>query len=294
MKSRLRNWFRFLIRDELATKLNPIEKSNESSSDCLTQIAQKQLIAAWKQQLASGQPLSLRDVGFRCKSQFEEDGILLYIMTALGISRGTFVDIGSDDGINSNCANLAVYHGWDGLFIDGNPNSIERGKKFYDAHANTWAFPPRFKQAMVTRENVNELVSGMPSEVDLLSIDIDGNDYWVWEALTEVTPTVVIVETHVEFGMRSIAVPYNKDYVYPGKHPDYHGASVVALAKLARSKGYRLVGSNSYGFNTIYIRNGLGEELFPEVSPESVLAHPRNEIRAARFEEIKDWDYVTI
>jgi hypothetical protein len=81
----------------------------------------------------------------------------------------------------------------------------------------------------------------------------------------------VIVETHIEFGTRSIVVPYDKDYVYPGKHPDYHGASPVAMAKLANKKGYRLVGSNEIGFNTIYIRRGLVEGALPEVSPETVL-----------------------
>jgi hypothetical protein len=70
------------------------------------------------------------------------------------------------------------------------------------------------------------------------------------------TPKVVIIETHIEFGMNDIVVPYDKDYVYPERHPDYHGASPVAMQKLARRKGYRLVGANRYGFNTIYVREG--------------------------------------
>ena len=112
--------------------------------------------------------------------------------------------------------------------------------------------------------------------VDLLSIDIDGNDYWIWDALTVVAPRVVIIETHVEFGMHSIVVPYNKDYCYPGKHPEYFSASPVAMEKLGKKKGYRLVGAMNYGFNTIYIKNGIGEGILPEVPVEHILRYPRN------------------
>jgi len=130
--------------------------------------------------------------------------------------------------------------------------------------------------------------------VDVMSIDIDGNDYWIWDALTVVEPRVVIIETHIEFGMNSIVVPYDKDYVYPGKHPDYFSASPVAMEKLARKKGYRLVGAKNYGFNTIYVKNGIGEDILPAVSVESILAHPRNKERQKRFEPIKDWEYIHV
>jgi hypothetical protein len=133
---------------------------------------------------------------------------------------------------------------------------------------------------------------GLAGEVDLVSIDLDGNDYWIWDALTVIQPRVVIIETHIEFGLRSIVVPYDKDYFFPGKHPDYHGASPVAMAKLANVKGYRLVGANLYGFNTIYVRRGIGEDLLPEVTVESILAHPRNKERSILFEPIKDWQYI--
>jgi hypothetical protein len=101
----------------------------------------------------------------------------------------------------------------------------------------------------------------------------------------------VIVETHIEFGLNSIVVPYDKNYNYPGKHPDYHGASPVAMEKLAQRKGYRLVGANNYGFNTIYVKNGIGEDILPAVSVESIIRHPRNQERQKLFDEIKDWEY---
>src|SRR5439155_19303766 len=114
------------------------------------------------------------------------------------------------------------------------------------------------------------------------------------DAIECITPKVVIIETHIEFGLRSIVVPYDKNYVYPGRHPEYHGASPVAMMKLARKKGYRLVGANDYGFNTIYIRKGLAEDTLPEVAVDSVLVHPRNSERSKLFDPIKDWDYIEV
>jgi hypothetical protein len=213
-------------------------------------------------------------------------------MAVLGILQGTFLDLGSADGVNSNCANLALNFGWRGTFIDGNEGDIAKGRAFYEHHVDTWAYPPVFVCAMITRENINKVLTeaSVPAEVDLMSIDIDGNDYWVWDAISVTSPKVVINETHIEFGMNNIVVPYDKDYVYPGRHPDYHGASPVATEKLARRKGYRLVGANRLGFNTIYVRDGLAPTL-PAVSVESILSHPRNKKRAVLFEQIKDWEY---
>ena len=217
----------------------------------------------------------------------------MYIFAALGISRGVFVDIGAADGINSNCANLALNFGCTGVFIEGNQTLIERGQKFYKGHRDSWPYPPVFICAMVKRENINDLLqtSGVGHDVDFMSMDIDGNDFWVWDAIRVIDPKVVMIETHVEFGLRSIVVPYDKDYLYPGKHKDYHGASPVAMAKLANKKGYRLVGANDLGFNTIYIKRGLAEQALPEVSVESILTHPRNMDCFKKFEAIKDWPY---
>lgn len=260
-------------------------------------INQRMLFNFYRYSVGQGCRFPLSDTGYRVYSQFEEDGILLYIFAAIGAPHKTFIDIGSGDGINSNCANFAVNFGWNGLFIDVNPANIERGRKYYANNPDTWAYPPQFIQAFIQRENINELIrdNGFTcGGVDLMSIDIDGNDYWIWDALTVVEPRVVIIETHIEFGMNSIVVSYDKDYVYPGKHPDYHGASPVAMEKLARKKGYRLVGAINYGFNTIYVKNGIGEDILPAVSVESILQHPRNKERQKLFEPLKDWEYTHV
>ena len=258
-----------------------------------TQIAQRQLFLHYRDCLRNNTPLKLKDTGFRVFSQFEEDGKLLFIFSVLGMENKTFVEIGADDGINSNSANLVFNFGWHGLFIDGNRKSIERGRKFYGKYPHPWSYPPKFVCQLVKRENINQIVesAGFKGEIGLLSIDIDGNDYWIWDAIEVVQPQVVIIETHNEFGFEDIVVPYDPDYFYPGKHPVYHGASPVAMTKLARQKGYRLVGANELGFNFIFIRKGLAEEYIPEVTVESVLQHPSVAEGMKKFEEIKDWKY---
>lgn len=294
MLKNLRNRIISIIHDAMY----PSQSQNSLDIKCSPslKVAQRQLFNYYQNEIRSGRTWSLCDTGFRNFSQFEEDGILLYIFAAIGMKHRSFVDIGSGNGINSNCANLAINFGWNGLFIDGSENNINEGKLFYEKHPDTWVHPPVFEHVFVQRENINQIIEkhGLSGEIDLVSIDLDGNDYWVWDALMIVQPRVVVIETHIEFGLNSIVVPYDKDYCYPGKHPDYHGASPVAMAKLAKNKGYRLVGANIYGFNTIYVKNGIGEDILPEVTVESILSHPRNSERAKLFEPIKDWEYVVV
>ena len=238
-----------------------------------TQIAQRQLFNFYQ---VHKDKLQLSQTGFSVFSQFEEDGLILFILAVIGIKNSNFIEIGSDDGLNSNCANLALNFGWYGLFIDANQRSISRGEYFYRKHPNPFGYKPRFCLTKVTRENINEIIesNGFRDEIDLLSIDIDGNDYWIWDAIHVINPRIVMIETHINFGLRDIVVPYDPNYVYPGKHPQYHGASPIAMVKLGRKKGYRLIGANMLGFNFIFLRNDLGVDHFPEVTVESVLWHP--------------------
>lgn len=261
-----------------------------------TKLAIAALHDTWRASARSGRPLPPGlGLGARVFSQFEEDGLLLYLDAVLELEHRSFVDIGAADGINSNCANLALNLGWHGVFIEGNPDLVERGRRFYREHPDSLLWPPVFVQAFITRENINGLIrdAGFSGPIGVMSIDIDGNDYWVWEAVEAVDPAVVVIEAHVEFGMREIVVPYDPAHVYPGKHPDYFSASPAAMVRLAARKGYRLVGANRYGFNLFFVKRGLHEARVPEVSLEAVLTHPRYFARLDRFEAIKDWKYET-
>ncbi|HVA98496.1 MAG TPA: hypothetical protein VNG53_06340 [Bacteroidia bacterium] len=258
------------------------------------QISQRQLYHYYQELYQKKQLPKFSETGFRVFSQFEEDGKLLFIFSIIGMTHKTFVEIGADDGVNSNSANLYFNFNWHGLFIDGNAKSINRGKKFFSKYPHTWYYKPKFICAKVTRENINQLIesAGFKDEIGLLSIDIDGNDYWIWDAINIIKPQVVIIETHNEFGLRNIVVPYDANYFFPGKHPVYHGASPVAMNKLANRKGYRLVGANEFGSNFIFLRKGLADNQIPEVSAESLLQHPSVIEGYKTFEPIKDWEYL--
>jgi hypothetical protein len=257
------------------------------------QITQRQLFHYYRDLSEKVELPPISDTGFRVFSQFEEDGKLLFIFSVIGMKHKVFVEIGSDDGVNSNSANLYFNFGWHGLFLDGSPKSIKRGRRFFSKYPHPWFYKPKFICAKVTRENINDLIkeAGIEGEIDLLSIDIDGNDYWIWDALEVIDPRVVIIETHNEFGMNNIVVPYDPDYAFPGKHPVYHGASPVAMTRLASRKGYRLVGANELGFNFIFIKNGIADDQIPEVTVESVLRHPSVEEGYKKFDPIRDWEY---
>ncbi|WP_116106487.1 hypothetical protein [Lewinella sp. IMCC34191] len=285
----MKRWIKNILKDRFL-----ILKVRDRFSAAV-QIAQRARYLKYREQTEAGSIPKLAETGFRVFSQFEEDGLLLFVFAVLGMTNKRFVEIGSDDGVNSNSANLYFNFGWSGLFIDGNPDSIRRGQRFYGKYPHPWFYPPHFRCARVTRENVNQLIeeSGYVGEIGLLSIDIDGNDYWVWESLEVINPQVVIIETHNEFGMENIVVPYDPNYAYPGKHPLYHGASPVAMVKLGRRKGYRLVGANELAFNFIFVRNDLAREVLPEVTVESVLTHPSVAEGHRGFEAIRDWEYLT-
>lgn len=271
----------FLYREQLGTAV---------------QLKQKQMVLHYLEAKNRKLLPPISETGFKVFSQFEEDGYLLFIFSIIGHGKKTFIEIGSNDGINSNCANLNIHFGWSGLFFEGDATLIKRGKRFYSKYPTPYHPKPVFKRAYITRENVNQLIKegGLEGDIDLLSIDIDGNDYWIWEAITQINPRIVIIETHVEFGLNPIVVPYDPNYKYPGKHPVYHGASPVAMQKLAQKKGYRLIVANELGFNHIYLRNDIEKEFFPEISITTTLTHPKTVHSFKDFEQIKDWKYITV
>ena len=213
----------------------------------------------------------LIDVEFRCYSQNGEDGILLYLFALLGTTNRMVVEICAGDGIECNAANLIINHGWRGLLFDGDDQQLAVGRQFYAACRNTFVSPPHLVHAWITAENVDALVAehGFAGEIDLLSIDVDGNDYWIWKALECVRPRVVVVEFNGGCGPEvSMTMPYNPDFRLDlSKQPYRSGASLAAFVKLGQAKGYRLVGIHSLGFNAFFVRDDLGEDILPASTP---------------------------
>ncbi len=258
----------------------------------------KQLYLDYRNRVADGKALpSYKEAGFSVYSQYDEDGIALYIFGIIGFKTYKFVDIGSGDCLYaSNTANLVTNFGFHGLFIDINQNYHTRAKKFYNHYMFTSIFPPEFHGSGVTKENINQVLKdkGIVGEIDFMSLDIDGIDYWIWDAIDVISPRVILIENNVEFGRNNIVAPYDPEYTFAQKHKHYNGASPIAYNKLAKRKGYHLVAVNWYGFNTFYLRNDLASPYLPEISVEEVLAHPRNIKQMQIFEEMKHLPFETV
>jgi hypothetical protein len=224
-----------------------------------------------------GGPLpDFADVEFRCNSQNGEDGILLYIFSLIGTTNRKVLEICAGAGIECNAANLILNHGFRGLLFDGDAEQINHGRAFYAAHPNTRISPPLLVAAWITAETINDQVAahGFAGEIDLLSLDIDGNDYWIWKALTVVRPRVVILEFNAACGPAvSATMSYNPDYRWePDGSENRFGATLAAFVKLGWAKGYRLVGLQRLSFNAFFVREGIGTDLLPEITPEKLYA----------------------
>lgn len=243
-----------------------------------TKIAQRSLFLEYRRLAEASGPLpSVWETGFRVFSQFDEDGVLLFLLAAGGLNSRRFLDLGAGDCVHaSNCANLALNLGFDGLFVDANAAEIEYGARFYGRHPDTRERPPVFVTSFITRENLNDLVAnaGFQGEIDVLSIDVDGNDYWFWDALECVQPRLVVIEGHTEMGHEDYVAPYETQFDHRTTPAETRiGASPAALIRLGSHVGYRLVGANLYGFNLCFARNDVGAEILPAVTLDELFRH---------------------
>ena len=205
------------------------------------------------------QPQALLASRFSLGSQNEEDGITWSLLEAGAEATRRFVDIGCGDN-GGNCGFLAAELGWSGLMLDGDAPKVARARlRFGSVRVSCRA-------AFITRENVDALLrdSGMSGEIDVLSIDIDGNDYWIWDAITEVDARLIIVEYNSLFGdERSVVVPYDPEFDRRADRLErkggtmYYGASLAALDSLAARRGYRLVAVEPRGLNAFFVRNDV-------------------------------------
>jgi hypothetical protein len=222
---------------------------------------------------------NFRDVGFKVFSQCDEDGIIQYLINKLPIENETFIELGVENYEESNTRFLMLNNNWQGMVLDGcgaDIGAIQRDPIY-------WQFDLQAKAAWITRENINALLpqSGFSRDVGLLSIDIDGNDYWIWEAIQSIKPRIVIVEYNGLFKLAPVAVPYRDDFHRTSAHYSnlYYGSSLAALDYLAKKKGYILIGSNCWGHNAFFVRSDVAGD-FKSLKPQE--AYVSSKFREAR------------
>lgn len=197
----------------------------------------------------------------RVFSQNGEDGVLAEILRRIGVGEQRyFVEFGVESGREGNCVYLADIAGWRGLFMDGDERFFTALQQKYRASELVHT-----TNAMVMPENVQELFAAaeVPSEPDVLSIDVDGTDYWIWEAIKDYRPRVVVVEYNSALDPRRRLVQ-PADYEVGWDGTDYFGASLAAMRSLGERKGYRLVHAELSGVNAFFVREDLAEGRMPD------------------------------
>lgn len=205
-------------------------------------------------------PKYLESYGYKVYSQNDEDGIIQEILHRIGVEWRTFVEFGVDKGIESNCHSLLL-QGWRGLWIEGNRDAVEQIlRRFSPAIASGQL---TVKNTFITRDNIDGVLADYAEQdgIDLLSIDIDGNDWHIWNAITTILPRIVVIEYNGKLAPEiDWKMAYNEDHCWD--RSDRCNASLTALEKLGRSKGYQLVGTNISGINAFFVRKDLAKDRF--------------------------------
>jgi len=264
-----RRWLRRFVSPRLLNRINDLSHLEDRLYHLEARRAQLAAIVL-REPYAS---LFAVDPGpeFQVFSQNGEDGILLWILQQTGAPVKTFVEVGVENARECNTALLAFVFGWDGLMLDAERLSVAAARGFAERMLEGRRNRVEIRQAFVTGENIDALVGS--GDLGVLSIDVDGMDYWLWRAVEKALPRVVIVEYNASLGPdESITVPYRADFSAAAAHPSgyYHGASLAALEKLGREKGYALVAVDSAGVNAFFVADA--------VRPETLRARSASEL----------------
>ncbi len=195
---------------------------------------------------------SLADAEFCVFSQWGEDGIISWLTDLIHTPHTNFVEFGVENFREANCRFLLMSKNWSGLVIDGSERHIQTIKR----DAISWKYDLQSKCAFINRDNISELLrdQGVDGPIGILSVDIDGVDYWVLEAIPNQCD-IVVVEYNDLFSGSAVSIPYNANFTRMSGHPSgmYWGASLEAFKYLLEGRGYRFVGTNRIGTNAFFV-----------------------------------------
>ena len=251
-------------------------KNNDLAS--LQGQTQKAIESQWLHSIKSNIRIyeDIKDSGFRCYSQFEEDGIILYLLSCIGKKTRSVVELCCGEGRECMSANLIINHGYKGYLFDGSHQNISAANNFFNKQKDCLLVMPKIRQAWITKDNINDLLvdAGIEGEIDVLSLDMDGNDYYIWDAINVINPRICIFEinniipTNLE-----LTIPYHDDFYAWDKSEidsEFRSVSLLAMIKLSEKKGYTMVGSHKHGFNVFFIRNDLLNDLLPRPTIDEI------------------------
>jgi hypothetical protein len=205
-------------------------------------------------------PLSLARYEHQVFSQSGEDGVIREIFRRIGTTNRYFVEFGVENGLENN-THFLLQQGWRGSWIEGSEPMSRQIREAFHSYLDQGTLS--LLNSFVTAENISQLFSRLkvPLEFDLLSIDIDGNDYWIWKALDQWKPRVITVEYNGRFPPDyEWVMPYNASHCWDGN--SHFGASLKSLELIGRAKGYKLVYCNFAGSNSFFIRADVAHSYF--------------------------------
>jgi hypothetical protein len=246
------------LKNTARAVLTSTSNSAAASLDALLQIELSKELARLQAEVRAAMPENPAACGFKVYSQADEDGIVEEITRRIGIDRGHFIEIGCGDGRENN-SHYLLLKGWRGIWVDGDPDNIVAIRAALPLDGRL-----RLVEQMVTRDNVTAIptAAGSPDlgALDLLSVDVDGNDLAIAEAaITAWSPKIVIGEYNAKFPYPiQQEVRYNP--LHRWKRDDYHGASLAAWVERLKPE-YRLVACNLAGTNAFFVREDVSVPL---------------------------------
>ena len=210
-------------------------------------------------------PIEINDIEFKIFSQFGDDGIIQYLINKLEIEEKyfNFIEFGVENYLESNTRFLLINNNWSGLILDASEKNIYQIKN----SSFFWKYDLEAKSCFINKSNINNIL--LESKLDknnigILSIDIDGNDYWVWKEISVIDPLIVIIEFNSVFGFnQKVSVPYKENFSRTKAHYSnlFWGASIEAFKFLAAQKGYEFFSTNSAGNNAYFIKKNLYKKI---------------------------------
>ena len=269
---KLLNYIQF--RTIVFLKIDKIQSDLLRLREGLARVETRQL------ELASTTELQANE--FRAFSQWGEDGIIQFLIKHTPIDNKIFVEFGVENYLESNTRFLLINNNWSGLVIDGNIENIN----YIIRDPIYWQHNLKAVQGFVNQENINDILvaNGLNGDIGLLSIDIDGNDYWVWKSIDVINPRIVIIEYNANFGNdKAVTIPYDPFFKRSTAHYSmiYAGSSLKALCLLGNQKGYAFVGCNSAGNNAFFLRRDIKPDFIRELTPSEGYV-------ASQFRESRD------
>jgi len=289
-----RKWLRRMLPPRLLNRLNAWshleDRLYELEARC-ARLAEASLRPRYPTLFAAHDPRELAIF-----SQNGEDGILLWLLEQTGCPVKTFVEIGVENARECNTAVLGFVLGWDGTLFEADPLGAAAAERLVRRMLKDRPNRIEVRCLAVTPENIDALLGD--GELGVLSIDVDGPDYWLWKAVRRARPRVVIIEYNASLDPeRPLTIPYVPGFCPSAAHPSgyYHGASLAALEKLGREKGYDLVAVCSAGVNAFFIRQDLRPAAVPACTAVEIYkphaARCRKHSPSRQWELIRDLPY---